>query len=82
MKQIYPYLETLISLSFYQFCLDTIISTVILYIKRRLYQLFGNLLNLKGANSSGSSIRKIHGRYISIQNKSIALSSTVFEYTE
>lgn len=72
MKQIYPDLEILNTLSFYKFCLDTIISIVILYIKRRLYQLFGNLLNLKGAKYiCGSSISKIHGQYISIQNKSI-----------
>lgn len=71
------------TISFYQFCFDTIISTVILFIKRRLYQLFGTLLNLNGAEYiCGSSIRKIHGQYISIQNKSIALSSIVFEYTE
>lgn len=50
MKKIYPYLEILNTLSFYQLCLHTIISTVIIYIKHRLYQLFGNLLNLKGAN--------------------------------
>lgn len=46
-------------ISFYKFCQDTIISTVILFIKRRLYQLFGNLLNLKGAEYiCGSSIKK------------------------